>query len=282
MKNLLPLPNISPDILRQNLELNGYIIVDTSEFNISARLLSEELARFIQTSNIDCIRRAQLNGLGLTGDNLGQLISEISLRESNNSITSRIYEMLPSVPAIYAFAVQTQILTLLATLGLSHPVLGTVPLVRIDRPGENKFQTPWHQDSWFSFASDASLVIWIPLGDINIEQGQLVILPGSHQSGILPFRLFEEGHEPFCPLKEVDESLSQPVPVKFGEMLVFKQTLLHKSGKNISNSCRVSMQLRFNDMYCQTEPFSTFTAKHSDYVVHRQTEHMRNKASDHS
>ena len=109
MKKSTPL-NISPDILRERLDLNGYVILDTGGFDISSKNLSEQLATFIQTSNMDCIREAELNGLSLGQRCLSELISEISLKECKNSITSRLYEMLPSVPAIYAFAVQRKIL----------------------------------------------------------------------------------------------------------------------------------------------------------------------------
>ena len=38
------------------------------------------------------------------------------------------------------------------------------------------------------------------------------------------------------------------VPCKFGEVLVFSQYLIHKSGNNLSNKIRFSVQLRINDI----------------------------------
>ena len=38
------------------------------------------------------------------------------------------------------------------------------------------------------------------------------------------------------------------VPCKIGDVLIFSQCLVHKSGNNSSNSVRFSIQIRFNDL----------------------------------
>lgn len=253
---------------RSRFEADGYVIVDSEDFAVSTRALSASLADFVRACGFACIDR------DLDQPYLGDFISAIARRERNNAVTSRLYQLLPTIPAVYAFATQHDLLRTLAEIGPAQPTFGTAPLIRIDRPGEKKFQTPWHQDIWYSFASDAAVVVWMPLGEMAAEQGHLVVMPGSHKNGTVPFRVYEEGHEPFTPCQTPDESRQQAVPVKFGEILIFKQTLLHKSGDNLSDRCRVSMQLRYNEMKGQPHPFATFVPKYSDHVVQQQKKRL--------
>ncbi|MPZ11545.1 MAG: hypothetical protein GEU89_15260 [Kiloniellaceae bacterium] len=254
--------------LRSRFDDDGYIIVDSEVFRISTRDLSVQLADFVRACNFACIDR------DLDQRYLSDFISEIARREESNAITSPLYQLLPTVPAVYAFATQDDLLRILAGIGVAQPTLGTSPLIRIDRPREKKYQTPWHQDIWYSFSSEASVVIWMPLGEVTAAQGHLVVLPDSHRNGTLPFKVYEEGHEPYTPREAPDESRRQTVPVKFGEIIIFKQTLLHKSGDNLSDRCRVSMQLRYNEMKDQKQPFATFVAKYSDHVVEQQKRYL--------
>lgn len=267
--------------LRGRFEEDGYVVVSSDDFRISTRALSAQLADFVRACDFACLAEGFARQ-DLEHRYLGDLITAIARREENNAVTSRLYQLLPSIPAVYAFAVQEELLRTLAGIGLQQPTFGTAPLIRIDRPRERKYQTPWHQDSWYSFASEASVVVWMPLGDIAAEQGHLVILPGSHKNGTVPFRVYEEGHEPFTPCQAPDEARGQAVPVRFGDILIFKQTLLHRSGTNLSDRCRVSMQLRYNEMKSQDHPFATFVAKHSDHVLERQKRHLKTLEASHA
>lgn len=44
--------------------------------------------------------------------------------------------------------------------------------------------TPWHQDASSNVSSMATL--WIPLQDVNDENGTLQVIPKQHQYGVLP------------------------------------------------------------------------------------------------
>lgn len=259
--------------LRSRFEEDGYVVIRSDDFRISTKALSAQLADFVRACNFGCLAEG-FDRHDLDQRYLGDLISAIARREENNAVTSRLYPLLPTIPAVHAFAAQEDLLRSLGDIGLVQPTFGTAPLIRIDRPGEKKYQTPWHQDIWYSFASDASVVVWMPLGEITEAQGHLVILPGSHKNGIVPFKVYEEGHEPFTPCQAPDESRQQTVPVRFGDILIFKQTLLHKSGTNLSDRCRVSMQLRFNEMKDQAQPVATFVPKHSDHVLQQQKKYL--------
>jgi len=241
----------------------GFVILDTESFDISVREMSYNVVKFIK----DCAFHSLPSS---DHDNLGDYITDIHKIETENQITSKIYSFLPSVPDLYRFATQDCLIDNIKMLGLHSPALGTVPLVRIDRPKEEKFLTPWHQDYWYSYASLDSVVVWIPLGPLTKEHGKLNVAINTHKNGEVKYREFVEGNEPYVADLDIKQEQTLEVEVNFGEILIFKQSLLHKSGYNQSDSCRVSMQLRFNEMYKQEFPFSSFVAKHSDYVKDRQ------------
>jgi hypothetical protein len=44
----------------------------------------------------------------------------------------------------------------------------------------------------------------------------------------------------------------EPSELRFGEVLVFNQKLVHQSGRNISEAIRFSIQVRFSDL-CDSE-----------------------------
>lgn len=253
----------------QDFEEKGYAIIDTSRFAYPIKALSHNLAEWLN----DC----EFGNMKLPHKfpTLLDLVSYVHAHEKENEITSRIYQVLPSIPMIYEFLTQASLQNTLHSYGLTKPTLGTVPLIRIDRPGDEKYTTPWHQDKWFSLSSDHSVVLWAPLGDMDESMGFLQVIPGSHKAGIVSFKNRTSGREPYEPVIPPSEEQSIQVKMNFGDILIFHQDLLHRSNINQSRNCRVSMQLRFNDMYKQPYPHTTFTANHSEHVLQKQKMFLR-------
>ena len=108
---------------------------------------------------------------------------------------------------------------------------------------DQKFDFPSHQDFCFNFGSKNSITIWIPFQDTGIKEGALKVITGSHKNGLYNQ---EQG--------VITEKLSQSdfidVSLNSGDILVFSQFLVHKSGLNTSGSARFSCQIRFNDLEC--------------------------------
>lgn len=254
---------------RQDFEKNGYALIDTSKFDISIPALSKALSEWLRDCEFDNLQ------LSDKVDNLVDLVSLVHASEQNNEVTARIYQVLPTVPIVYQFLTQQQIMRLLSEHGIRKPTLGTVPLIRIDRPGDTKYSTPWHQDKWFSLSSVHSVVLWAPMGPIEPSMGYLQVIPGSHKGGMVNFKKRATGREPYEPVDAPDEGQSIPVQMKYGEAIIFHQDLLHRSNMNTSVRCRVSLQLRFNDMYRQPYPHSSFTAQHSEHVVQHQRKYLQ-------
>lgn len=259
---------------RLELESKGSVVVKDKDVGLDVAGLASGLASFILHCDFDDFPAPPPDlDANPHGIRLAELLDFLSREEENNTFTSALYELLPSVPDLSRFASSERLIALVEALGVHSPTLGTSPLVRIDRPGEDFRATPWHQDHWFSFSSLDSVVVWIPMREITKEMGWLAVLPESHKDGLRPFKSSGKSSEPFEPKEEVSEDEAVEVEVPFGSLLIFRQTLLHRSGKNKSAYPRLSLQLRYNSMKGQPRPFSTFTAKHSNHVIQAQKHH---------
>jgi ectoine hydroxylase-related dioxygenase (phytanoyl-CoA dioxygenase family) len=138
---------------------------------------------------------------------------------------------------------------LLKDLGLEHPLMCTRPVLFFNHPSlaksEHFYKTPLHQDWTSMLASDDSVVVWLPLMDLEIEHGPVVFYPGSHKLGPLTDRI-ENG------FAEVDFDRSSYPRVqkamKLGDVAIFSTLLVHESGKITNNEIRWSCHFRYTNM----------------------------------
>jgi ectoine hydroxylase-related dioxygenase (phytanoyl-CoA dioxygenase family) len=163
---------------------------------------------------------------------------------------------------------------LLSQLGLAAPLAGTLPILRIDRPGDTWHRTPAHQDWWFSLLSPNCVTCWFAISDLRPDMGLLEVVPGSHKGGLIPF-CRNDNHNPFRPVEDYPDSAFQPVALPEDSMLVFSQYLLHRSGMNNSAQCRLSVQLRYNDIATMDRPDTTYTVQHPKHVLELQNRLLR-------
>jgi hypothetical protein len=131
-------------------------------------------------------------------------------------------------------------------------VASTLNAVRIDHPNEDKYLFLWHQDYPYIQDSEDALVYWIPLQNVNEENGWLHLALGSHTRGVFPVRVVDPGNKSRNGARSIElADMTLPdrfpqvnVPVKLGEVLVFSTLLLHKSQPNVSRDARWTIQLR--------------------------------------
>lgn len=143
-------------------------------------------------------------------------------------------------------------------VGVSRSLLGDLLMlsedrsIRIDHPNEDKYLFPWHQDYPFNMDSDDALVFWIPLHDVNEQNGALCLAIGSHRQGIFPVRVVDSGNQNQNRAKAIelaDEAVLEKfekitVPVQVGDALLFSAMLLHRSTANVSSRARWTLQVR--------------------------------------
>jgi ectoine hydroxylase-related dioxygenase (phytanoyl-CoA dioxygenase family) len=88
---------------------------------------------------------------------------------------------------------------------------------------------PWHQDNGYTFIEPQQyLTFWIPLVDVDEENGCPWIAPGLHRGGTLEHWLTPIG------LKCLDEAEgAAPVPAKAGDIILFSSLTPHRTGPNL-------------------------------------------------
>lgn len=252
---------------------DGFLILKSE----SIFLLKEKISKHLCEVAEIIVRRKWGESDNIGGENprgIQDLLSTIHSKEENNEITRACYEVFPSTAQIMSLCDEAVFVDAAKMVGVQYPTPGTVPLVRIDRPNADHFLTPWHQDYWYSFLCDNSIVIWTSLGEVTEDMGLLEVIPGSHLRGVVPFKKYEKGAEPYEPVESLDAAKPITVATAKDEILVFNQKLLHRSGKNRSNTVRVSLQIRYNDLMTAKEMTSTFTANHSSFVQNAQSKYI--------
>lgn len=165
------------------------------------------------------------------------------------------YDIVRYFPDVFRLSFHDEVLRCIKNAGLKKPVFSAskIPL-RCDMPFDGPHDFPWHQDYPYNLGSENSVTVWIPLQDTTIEMGALEILDGPYLNDPLQKKLFPFESNGILP-KSVVEGLTgdernspRIVDIKAGMILVFSQFLCHRSGKNISNLPRMSLQVRFSDL----------------------------------
>jgi ectoine hydroxylase-related dioxygenase (phytanoyl-CoA dioxygenase family) len=127
--------------------------------------------------------------------------------------------------------------------------------LRADHPDEEKFLYPWHTDFSYNGSSSNSLVFWIPLQDVDLVNGALHIIPGSHRfRSIIKYdeaAIKSKISSGYFSIENIDEALKnfgeKRCLLRLGQAVVFHSKLLHKSGVNLSKDTRFALQSRWFD-----------------------------------
>lgn len=152
--------------------------------------------------------------------------------------------------SLHTLSLQSKTVELLRQIGIKTPIISTRPVLYFNHPKLAKkkvfYKVDAHQD-WRSMQGSLnSVVIWIPLVEINKELGALEILSGSHLDG-LRTKHIESGFG-MVSLSEDEEKRLISVEVNAGDALLFSSFLIHQSGDNVTNKPRWSCHFRYNDL----------------------------------
>ena len=147
---------------------------------------------------------------------------------------------------LYKLPLEGKLINEIKNLGLEFPNLCTRPVLYFNHPKLAKeevyYKTPPHQD-WPSMESSMdSVVVWIPLVDVNKENGSLIIYPNTHKLGILPFKT----NGGFAKVETVGEGIQ--TELEMGDIVIFSTLLIHKSGDILNDTIRWSCHYRYTNM----------------------------------
>ncbi len=126
-------------------------------------------------------------------------------------------------------------------IGEAPVLFQSMALLKPPRLGRDK---PWHQDhAYFQLELNTRVVgCWIALDEATIQNGCMVVAPGSHLQG--PVVHFRRRDWQICDT-DVDNSGAVAVPLKPGGLLLFQSLLHHGTPPNRSMSRRRALQFHY-------------------------------------
>ncbi len=159
----------------------------------------------------------------------------------------------------YKLEVENKIKTIFAekmnTIFRNYNAFGGLFVVK---PPSQEGHLPPHQDwSFVDERKDWSINMWCPLEDVNDENGNIVVLKGSHQfnrtiRGVGTPDVYRDHWK-------LIETNMESIPMKAGEAIFFFHGLLHGSTLNTTPKSRVSLGL-------------TLTPKNTEHFFHYMSE----------
>jgi ectoine hydroxylase-related dioxygenase (phytanoyl-CoA dioxygenase family) len=223
---------------KEQLEKDGYII----------------LKNFFDKDYIETLRQKaenifeiQFKYFGYTGTFKENMIRLFNEQESIFINCGKIIQT--GLLELYKLPLEDKLINYIKDLGLEFPNLCTRPVLYFNHPKLAKeivyYKTPPHQD-WSSMLSSMdSLVVWVPLVDVNKENGSIIVYPGTHKLGPLPF----ETNGGFAEVKTTGNGI-QP-ELEAGDIAIFSTLLVHESGDITNDSIRWSCHFRYTNMLDQ-------------------------------
>ncbi|CAA6823262.1 MAG: Unknown protein [uncultured Thiotrichaceae bacterium] len=119
--------------------------------------------------------------------------------------------------------------------------------IRMDYQQRENYLLPWHQDYPYVQDSPDALIYWMPLHDVNEENGCMMVAPGSHRAGIIPVKMDEVNNLQLADKTVVDSYPHIRLPINEGDAIIFNSLLLHKSYPNLTPHPRWTLQLRYGN-----------------------------------
>lgn len=241
-----------------DFETNGYKIIKSKQILLIKKKIKEQIV------NIVChlLKRQKIPYSKFKEfDEMLSFCFELE-KKKKATILKSLYEIFSSIPIFYEISNLNFFLHTCKKLKIKYPVHGTGPTLRIDRPLDKKFITNKHQDYFFSFLSPNAITFWFNLTSVKKEDGPLIIYNKSHKYGVM--KNYSKNF--------MSKFKKREIILKENEVLVFNQFLIHQSGVNISKKPRLSIGLRYNDLYTLNSLSSSFKYSLSDYVIKKQTE----------
>jgi len=157
------------------------------------------------------------------------------------------------IPSLHLLSLRHSLIEILKVLSIQSPVICARPLMWFHSPlvskTERYHRLPAHQE-WSNMQGSLNgIVAWSPLLEIDHDMGQLQVIPGSHLQGLLPFHAQIEKDYPFAIEPDYyDENDFKSIDVNPGDLLLFSAFLIHRSGENVSDKIRWTINFRYNDM----------------------------------
>ena len=167
----------------------------------------------------------------------------ILLRKRRPKIFSKIYDIIQKTVSIKKILIDSKI-PKLASIILNEKnktICEINTILRMDPPNDNRNSLGWHQDgSLIKNTFNQSCVIWVPLLNINENNGAIDLLLKSHKKKGPTRGFYQNKIE-----KKFDLFSAQ---INEGDVLIINNRTIHRSGINKSKKIRFTLRSRFNKL----------------------------------
>jgi len=184
----------------------------------------------------------------------------IKLKEKNPRIFGAIYDSLQCSVALQSILMNEKILKIISTLSGEAPQNHSLfhSLIRMDVPEDSINKLSWHQDFVSSekvMDHPNGIVAWIPLVNVNYENGSIEICPKSHTDSNAKNMIVKKRNTGTntseyldVPKSIIDKYPSRTIKAEVGDIVIMSMTILHQSGINASNLIRFTALGRYYPM----------------------------------
>jgi phytanoyl-CoA hydroxylase len=221
--------------MQQQLKEKGYLILKNFFDKNYIKNLRKSAERIFQI---------QFDRFGYDGEFKDNMIKLFNEHESIFINCGKIIQS--GLIELYKLPVEEKLISTIKNLGIELPNLCTRPVLFFNHPKLAKeevyYKTPPHQD-WSSMLSSMdSLVVWVPLVDVNKENGSILIWPETHKLGPQPYNTIGG----FASVKTEGEPIQ--LEMETGDIAIFSTLLIHSSGDILNDTIRWSCHYRFTNM----------------------------------
>ena len=129
-----------------------------------------------------------------------------------------------------------------AVLGSTELFMHMPPMLRFVPPGYNHAAVPAHQDVSYNRHLSSFITVWAPMVPITQSCGGLIIYKGSQHMREIIGDTQEGGWLPPIDVKSMEAA--QLVGLNEGDVVMLSPYIVHASASNLSDSIRLSMDLR--------------------------------------
>ncbi len=240
----------------QILEYNtkGYLILDDVYDKDLSLEFSNILASIINSFNLEKIFIKDLDKLSHK-DAIELVLKSLNdLETLDHKYIKIIYDTVRNTDLLNRMTNSQKILNTVSQLmGYENKIPLYIKQIacRIDMPQNQTFSLDWHQEAPYSIKGSDFIQLWAPaINDVSKMNGSIKVLEESNSAGVVETEDFipNVGHAQYKPKQNViDKFVEKQIELKFGQVLLFSNTLIHKSGDNSSLLPRLTLLAHYHN-----------------------------------
>ena len=218
----------------EQLKSEGYSKFTLEDHDLKKNLLNETIKLYKSVSNSK-IKDFTLSDM-------------VEIYNNDKESWSRFYEICSHQSGIFKILSSETIFDILKECNYSNPGLQKNALgLRFDFPNTERTMFLPHQDLPYNIGGFNNLIVWLPLFKTFKEMGSLRVYPKTHLNKIYEYEIDQVGHKI---IKNIDQFKNfEEIFVDENEGVIFSSTLIHSSGRNISDIPRITLIGRYFDYY---------------------------------